>query len=76
LPSATTDIGTGATFINLDPCIVPTYVSSMVMDPSVGTAADTGYTISVGTNGRVTIAAPHTELTAAPDNVAVITVTR
>ncbi|MGD0977305.1 MAG: hypothetical protein ABR875_03365, partial [Minisyncoccia bacterium] len=76
LPSSVKPIGSGNGNVDLNPCLVPTYVSSMVEDPSVGTDADTGYTISVGTNGRVTISAPNTELTGAPDNVAVIAVTR
>ena len=62
LPAAATPIGTGAGNINLEPCIVPTYVASMVMDPSTGTAANTGYTIVQGANGRITIAAPGQEL--------------
>ncbi len=63
LPAVATAIGTGA--VNLEPCIVPTYVSTMVMDPSTGTAADTGYTVmqAAGANGRLTIAAPGAELT-------------
>lgn len=68
LPSSTTAIGTGG--IDLSPCIVPTYISTMVMDPSVGTAADTGYTIVVDGNGRITIGAPQADLNE------VITVTR
>ena len=62
LPSTATPIGSGAGNINLDPCIVPTYVSIMVMDPSVGVATNTGYTVVVGANGRITIAAPGAEL--------------
>jgi len=72
LPAVQTPIGTGS--IDLDPCIVPTYVSAMVMDPSTGTAADTGYDISVGANGRITVIAPDTELTA--EGVTIISVTR
>lgn len=55
LPPTATNIGSGAGNINLEPCLVPTYVSTMVMDPSTGTAADTGYTIVQGANGRITI---------------------
>lgn len=62
LPATATAIGNGINNVNLDPCIVPTYVASMVMDPSTGTAADTGYTIVQGTNGRITVAAPGAEL--------------
>ena len=63
LPAAATVIGTDATSVNLDPCIVPTYVSTMVMDPTVGVAGNTGYTIVEGANGRITVAAPSAELT-------------
>lgn len=63
LPAATTNIGTGVGLINLDPCIVPTNVSSMVMDPSTGTAANTNYSIiQAAAGGRITIAAPGAEL--------------
>ncbi len=62
LPAVATVIGTAVGNVNLDPCIVPTYVSTMVMDPSTGTAGATGYTIVVNVNGRITIAAPGAEL--------------
>lgn len=63
LPAALTNIGTDAGLVNLDPCIVPTYVSSMVMDPSTGTAANTGYRImQAAGGGRITVDAPDTEL--------------
>jgi prepilin-type N-terminal cleavage/methylation domain-containing protein len=58
LPSTATAIGSGANNVNLEPCLVPTYISTMVMDPLVGTAADTGYTIVQDANGRITIAVP------------------
>ena len=61
LPSSATDIGTGAGLINLEPCIVPTYLPAMVWDPSTGSAAASGYTIiqaNSGTGaGRITISA-------------------
>lgn len=62
LPATATNIGSGATLVNLDPCIVPTYVSTMVMDPSTGAAADTGYSIVQNANGRITVSAPGAEL--------------
>ncbi len=58
LPVAATPIGSGAGNVNLEPCVVPTYISTMVMDPSVGAAADTRYTIVQNANGRITVAAP------------------
>lgn len=63
LPVAATNIGTGAGLVNLDPCIVPTYVATMVVDPSTGTAANTGYTVmQAASGGRITVAAPGSEL--------------
>ena len=62
LPSSATSIGSGTGLINLEPCIVPTYVSTMVVDPSTGTASDTGYTVVQTANGRITVAAPGAEL--------------
>ncbi len=72
LPTTAANIGTGAT--DLEACLVPTYASSMVWDPTDGTAADTKYTIvRDATTGRIAIAAPGTELT---PEVAVISVSR
>jgi len=65
LPATATNIGTGAGLVNLDPCIIPTYVATMVSDPSTGAAADTKYTIMqavAAAGGRVTVAAPDAEL--------------
>ena len=70
-PAAALDIGTGAGLVNLESCLVPTYISAMLMDPSNGTAADTKYTVSKDANSRITIAAPGTEL-----GVPTISVTR
>lgn len=55
LPAALTPIGTGVGNINLEACLVPTYISTMVMDPSVGTLANTGYSIMQAAGGRVTV---------------------
>ncbi len=63
LPATLTNVGTGAGLINLDPCIVPTYVPSMVLDPSGGAAADTKYRImQAAGGGRITVDAPTAEL--------------
>ncbi len=62
IPAVATEIGTGTGNINLQKCLVPTYVSAMVMDPLNGTEAATGYTIFLGSNGRITISAPFAEL--------------
>ena len=62
LPSTATNIGSGAGNVDLDSCVVPTYVSTMVTDPSVGTLASTGYQIVKTSNGRITLSAPNSEL--------------
>ncbi len=54
------NIGTGG--VDLAACLVPTYIPSMLLDPSGGTAADTGYDIAVDTGSRITISAPNQEL--------------
>jgi prepilin-type N-terminal cleavage/methylation domain-containing protein len=64
IPATATNMGssTGSTEYKIAGCIVPTYISTMPIDPQNGvwTSADdydTGYNISVGTDGRVTVAA-------------------
>lgn len=55
LPAVATPIGSDVGNVNLDPCIVPTYISTMVMDPTTGVAGNTGYSIVQGANGRITV---------------------
>lgn len=62
LPSTATAIGSGVGNVDLDPCLVPTYVSTMVADPSTSTTGNTGYTIVQTATGRITISAPSAEL--------------
>jgi type IV pilus assembly protein PilA len=58
LPAAATDIGTGATFIDLS-CLTPTYIPvGIPADPTGGTAADTLFTVAKDSVGRITICAP------------------
>ncbi len=73
LPTSTTDIGSGAGLVNVQPCIVPTYVSTMPTDPNGGTATDTLYqVVKDPTTGRVTVSAPQAALeTAASTTIAV-----
>jgi len=72
LPTSTTFIG--ASFYNIETCIVPTYVSTMPVDPTNGTASSTRYTVVYDpTTRRVTVAAPDTELT---PETPIISVTR
>ena len=62
LPGPAGAVGTGGINLALD--LAPTYIADIPMDPSVGTAADTGYTICIAdaTANRITIAAPSAEL--------------
>jgi len=61
---------------NMYPCIVPTYISEMVGDPTTGTnvasssAYSSGYSVVQDAAGRVTVSAPTAELST------VISVTR
>lgn len=63
VPATSTEIGSAAGNYNLEPCIVPTYVSVMVVDPSGGVAPSTGYQIqSDAITSRITVLAPNSEL--------------
>jgi type IV pilus assembly protein PilA len=62
LPSTFTIIGSGAGNFDLATCAIPTYVSTMVTDPSTNDSASTGYEIQRGTDGRITVRAPYAEL--------------
>ena len=53
--ATTSNIGTGA--VNLEPCLVPTYIPAMVTDPVGGTAVDTKYFIAKYPSGRYVIQA-------------------
>lgn len=58
LPATSTNIGSGAGLINLEVCLVPTYIASMVVDPNSGTSADTKYQVNQSaTTGRITVGA-------------------
>ena len=62
LPATSTIIG--STGVNLEPCLVPTYISTMVADPTNGTTANTQYQISQSaTTGRITINSLNAEIT-------------
>jgi len=65
LPTTATNIGSTAPNVDLASCIVPTYVSTMVVDPSAPTAgvASTGYTVlRDASTGRISVNAPYAEL--------------
>ncbi len=66
LPTTTINMGTSSAAILYDirPCLVPTYLSEIPIDPTVGVftsaaAYDTGYTVQRDANsGRITVTAP------------------
>jgi prepilin-type N-terminal cleavage/methylation domain-containing protein len=60
IPTTETNIGSGGSNVDLEDCLVPTYIPSAVpLDPDGGTAADTGYTVAVDNLGRYTVCAPN-----------------
>lgn len=71
LPATFTIIGSGAGNFDLSSCVVPTYVPTMVTDPTgTSSVASTGYEIQRAADGRITVRAPWAELSES------ITVTR
>lgn len=61
LPSVMTQIGTAN--YDIEPCIVPTYISSMPVDPSTGTASSTDYWVVYDSvTRRITVLASSTEI--------------
>lgn len=63
IPTSTTEMGSGAGNYNIEPCIVPTYVSTMPLDPTTGTSSAVGYNVQRdATTGRITVNAPDAEL--------------
>ncbi len=57
---ASTEIGTCVTCDNLTTSLAP-FLISLPLDPSGGTAANTGYFVAVNANNIVTVAAPDAE---------------
>jgi len=60
LPAVPTIIQLGGGF-NLD-CLVPTYISALPTDPTLGTATTTGYKIEKSPDGRIHVYADAQEL--------------
>jgi len=61
LPTSTTELGYN--FYNIEPCIVPTYVSTMPVDPTTGSPSSTRYFVTYdASTRRITISAPDAEL--------------
>ena len=71
ITATATNVGSGATDIDICSFLVPTYIAEMPFDPTATgagytdcTTYNTGYTIAVDANSRVTVAAPSAELSA------------
>jgi prepilin-type N-terminal cleavage/methylation domain-containing protein len=69
MPATATVMASGAGNYDIGPCLVPTYASQLPTDPSATGAQwtssanyNTGYTVALGADGRITIAAPAAEL--------------
>ncbi len=63
LPTTSTQMGSGEGNYNIEPCIVPVYLSVMPVDPVNGTTTATGYNIAYSTTTRqFTVRAPNAEL--------------
>lgn len=69
ITATATVIGSGASQIDICADLVPTYIAGLPYDPTATGAAytdcssyDTGYTVLIDANGRVTVAAPGAEL--------------
>ncbi|MBP9757739.1 MAG: prepilin-type N-terminal cleavage/methylation domain-containing protein [Candidatus Pacebacteria bacterium] len=66
LPTTGTVIQSGASGADIAPCIVPTYISALPVDPKTGTytnatSYNTGYTVETA-GGRITVSAPQSAL--------------
>lgn len=75
LPSSATAVGTSmatdtTTATGDLGCLVPTYISALPLDPTAASGSNTGYTVAVGTTGRVTVCAPAHVEPAIPDSSA------
>lgn len=63
LPSTSTPMGSGTGKYNIEPCLVPVYLSVMPLDPVVGTSSAIGYNIfRDSSTTAITISAPNAEL--------------
>jgi len=70
-PTAALHIGTTAGMVNLT-CLTPTYIPSTIpMDPTNGTAADTQYTVQASATGAYTVCAPNAVEGAIPGSTAI-----
>jgi len=53
ITTSPTHVGSCGTCVDLTADLVPTYIADIPKDPSIGTPADTQYTIYLDSNGRV-----------------------
>ncbi len=49
-------------YVNLEPVLVPQYMSNLPLDPTAGTTADTGYQVFLDQNNRLVALASYAEL--------------
>ncbi len=75
LPASATAVGTGmaadtTTATGDLGCLVPTYIPALPLDPTAASGSNTGYTVAVGSSGRVTVCAPAHAESAIPDSTA------
>lgn len=81
IPNASTHVdntGSGGTGIDLEACLVPTYVAQLPLDPdsTYAVAPYTGYDVQVSATGRITVCANRASTEAALPSPAAICVTR
>lgn len=78
IPSGTTTVVTSENDTGLGHlgCLVPTYISALPMDPTVGAGVSTGFTFGTTTAGRVSVCAPAAANESAIPGASVICVTR
>ncbi|MBU2592789.1 type II secretion system GspH family protein [Patescibacteria group bacterium] len=64
VPGPAQVIGSALGNLDIGAIVAPTYVAGIPIDPSGGTAANTGYTVCIAevTARRITVSAPNTEI--------------
>ena len=63
LPTSTTQMGSGSGNYDIEPCLVPVYLTVMPLDPANGTSSATGYSVLYNTTTtQVIVSAPNAEL--------------
>ncbi len=69
LPSGPTDMGSASGSYDIAPCLIPSYLPVLPVDPNATSAHyvsvsdyDTGYAIMMNASGTITLSAPYAEL--------------